>query len=221
MGRPKKPKPPQPSDDDIRDQILKFLHAHYKKARSAAGAYATMGVIKSSMKSLNVMQHRIVSNLTYLVQNRWVEEREDRITIRPKGRPFTVPKIRYRISSAGIDRVEGPSAFQQVDRIAGINITNIHGVTVIGRDNVVQTKFEPLFRDLDTLAIQIRAASGLSDQQKLSYQAEIDTIKSQLMKEQPDRGILRRAWDALKGAATIAGAAALIDRVRLMIGPLT
>lgn len=91
---------------------------------------------------------------------------------------------------------------------------------MVGRDNVVQTKFEPLFRDLDAVAIQLRAASDLTDQQKLSYQAEIDTIKSQLMKEQPDRGILQRAWEALKGASTVGGAGALIDRVRSMIEPL-
>lgn len=93
MGRPrKKPRPPELKDDDIRDQILKFLHTTYRKARSAAATYATMGVIKSAMKSLNVMQHRIVSNLTYLVQNRWVEEKEERITIRPRGRPPHCPE---------------------------------------------------------------------------------------------------------------------------------
>ncbi len=216
-SRPKKPKPAEPTDDEIREAVLRFLHVTYKSARSADSTYATMGEIKRAMKTLNVMEKRIVSNLTYLLQNRWVEQDVRQFIVQPAGKPVMTRQVRYRISSAGVDRYEGPSVFQHTEKMAGINVTNIQGVTVIGHDNVVSTQFAPLYRSLEILGGEIRASNGLSDREKLSYQAEIETITSQLMKEQPDRGILERAWDVLKGAATVSGVAAAVDRVRALL----
>lgn len=220
MPRPRKPRPPEPTDDEIRERLLRSLYDTYKNARSADAAAMTMGEIKRAMKPLGVKERRIVSNLTYLAQSRWVEEIVDRYPIIRGGRPVSVKSVKYRIGSAGVDRIEGPSSFQRVERMAGINITNIRGVTVIGHDNVVDTRFEQLFRSLDLLGAEIRATEGLSDRDKLSYQAEIETIKSQLMKPDPDRGILHRAWDALKAFATVGSAAAAVDRVRSLIDPI-
>ena len=111
-----------------------------------------MGEIKKAMRPLAVMEKRIVSNLTYLLQNRWVEQDIRQFVVQPGGRPVMTRQVRYRISSAGGDRYEGPSVFQRAEKMAGINITNIQGVTVIGHDNVVNTQFAELFRSLETRA---------------------------------------------------------------------
>jgi len=179
-----------------------------------------MGEIKKALKALGVMEKRIVSNLTYLLQNHWLEQDVRQFIVQPGGRPVMTRQVRYRISSAGVDRYEGPSAFQRADRMAGINITNIQGVTVVGHDNVVNTQFADLYRSLDLLGSEIRGSEQLSDREKLSYQAEIETIKSQLMKEQPDRSIVERAWAVLKGVATVAGVAAGADRVYTLLRSL-
>ncbi len=179
-----------------------------------------MGEIKKAMKAFNVMEKRIVSNLTYLLQNQWVEEEVRQFIVQPGGKPVMTRKVLYRISSAGINRYEGPSAFERTERMAGINITNVHGVTIIGNDNVVSNQFTELYRNLDLLGSEIRASAELDDRAKLTYQAEIETIKSQLMKEEPDRGIVGRAWDALKTAATIGGAAAMVERVHSLLHTL-
>jgi len=189
-------------------------------ARSADATYATMGEIKKAMKPLGVMEKRIVSNLTYLLQNRWLEQDVRQFIVQPGGRPVMTQQVRYRISNAGVDRYEGPSAFQRAERMTGINITNIQGVTVIGHDNVVNTQYADLYRSLDILGSEIRGNEELSDREKLSYQAEIETIKSQLMKEQPDRSIVERAWAVLKGVATVSGVVAGADRVHILLRSL-
>lgn len=176
-----------------------------------------MGEIKKAMKTLEVMEKRIVSNLTYLLQNHWVEQDVRQFIVQPRGKPVMTRQIRYRISNAGVDRYEGPSVFQRTEKMAGINITNIQGVTVVGHDNIVNTRFAELYRNLDLLGTDLRANEQLSDREKLSYQAEIETIKSQLMKEQPDRSIVERAWEILKGVATISGVAAATDRVHILL----
>ncbi len=219
MGRPRKPRPPEPKDDELRTAPLRFLYDRHKGARSDAGAYATMGVVKKGTKHLGVKERRIVSNLIYLVQTRWVEEKTEPYTIYQKGRPLPVSRTVYRIAASGVDRFEGPSAFQHVDRTAGINITNVQGVTVVGEGNIVSTRFEGLFRDLDGLGTALRSAD-IPDADKVAFQAEIDTIKSQLAKGSPDKSILQRAWDGLSGAATVAGAMSLFERVKTALAGL-
>ena len=214
MPRPRKPKPPEPLDDEIRTELLRYLHRRHRGARSNAATFATMGDVKKGMKHLYVMERRIVSNVAYLVQTRWVEEKTEELTVYREGRPFPVSRALFRISAAGIDRIDGPSAFQRADPMAGINITNVQGVTVIGQGNIVSTRFEGLFRDLDSLGGAIRA-SDAPDTDKVAYLAEIDTMKSQLAKASPDPGILQRAWQGMKSAATIHGVLGLFDRVRI------
>ncbi len=84
-SRAKKPKPAEPSDDEIRDRLLRFLYATYKSARSADAIYQTMGEIKKAMKTLKVMEKRIVSNLTYLIQNEWLSKMSDNSLFNPEG----------------------------------------------------------------------------------------------------------------------------------------
>jgi hypothetical protein len=101
-----------------------------------------------------------------------------------------------------------------------INITNIQGVTVIGEGNYVHSQYSDLYQSLDLLGEGIRQADRLSDEAKLNYQAEIETIKSQLLKPNPDRSILKTAWNALKGVATVGGVMSALEKVRALIQPL-
>jgi len=220
VPRARKPKPPEPDDDGIREAVLRYLLERHKKARSAKGAAAKIGEIKAALKGLNVKQHRIVTNLLYVVQAGWAEEKSQRYIIQRGGKSVQVESTAYRISNRGIDKLEGPSKFQAVGHLSGINITNVQGVTIVGEGNVVDAKFELLSRHIDLLGAEIRSSDKLGDREKLTYQAEIDTIKSQLMKPEPDRGIMTKAWDSLKGVATLSGVAAAIDRVRPFIETL-
>jgi hypothetical protein len=47
--------------------------------------------------------------------------------------------------------------------------------------------------------------------------ADIDTIQSQLAKPEPNRGIVKVAWEAVKLAATIDGGTALVQKVSDLI----
>jgi len=44
-----------------------------------------MGEIKKAMKTLKVMEKRIVSNLTYLIQNEWLSKMSDNSLFNPEG----------------------------------------------------------------------------------------------------------------------------------------
>ena len=84
----------------------------------------------------------------------------------------------------------------------------------------MHVEFGELFGQLELLGNEIRGTPALSDQQKLEYQADIETIKSQLVKPKPDSGILKRAWDSLKGVATIGSFSTAVGKVKSLIEPL-
>jgi hypothetical protein len=79
---------------------------------------------------------------------------------------------------------------------------------------------DALYRGLNLLDEEIRRSDQFSDEQKLNYRAEIETIKSQLAKPEPNRGILKSAWEGLKALATVGGVVGLFLQVKTLIEPL-
>ena len=77
------------------------------------------------------------------------------------------------------------------------------------------------FGDLGEALAELREAitkSATSDAQKMELVADIDTIQSQLAKPEPNRGIVKAAWESVKGAAAINGCAGLVEKVSGLIG---
>lgn len=72
-------------------------------------------------------------------------------------------------------------------------------------------------RALSLLSEEIMKSDQFTDEEKLNYHAEINTIKSQLSKTLPDKGIIAKAWEKLKPLATVAGIASFFEKVRLLI----
>lgn len=105
--------------------------------------------------------------------------------------------------------------------ISGIEITNVQGITVVGDQNVVvNTQFLDLYRRLSLLSEAVRNSSQLSDEEKLNYTKDIDTIKDQLSKPSPDKRIIKLVWEKLKPLATLAGIASFFIQVAKLIGSL-
>ncbi|MGD0027864.1 MAG: hypothetical protein ABSC91_02885 [Candidatus Bathyarchaeia archaeon] len=208
------------TSDEIRELILEYLYSKYKKSRSVSGAGVKRREIKQVLKERGLNEQEIASNLYYLIQSGWVNEERKTFPITRGSTTIRAENISYRIADKGINHFEGPSKFQRTQKLTGINITNIHGVTVIGDGNYVYNQYSNLYRSLDLLGEEIRQTDRLSDEQKLNYQAEIETIKSQLLKPNPDRSILRTAWNVLKGVATVGGIVSALEKVRALIQPL-
>jgi len=210
-------------NDEIREAILKLLYEKHKRARSLKSARASMKELKDELKKLGLKEQEIVSNLDYLIQSRWIAvDAEESEFKTPKGFTKKRRKEYYRISDIGINYFEGPSQFQRVEKsIAGINITNIQGLTVVGDQNVVvNAQFLDLYKELSLLSEAIRKSDQLSDEEKLNYVKDIDTIKDQLSKPSPDKGIIKLAWEKLQPLATVAGIVSFFRQVAELIESL-
>lgn len=209
------------TNDEIRELILEELYKVHKSARSLKSARLSISELKKRFKKHGLTEKQIISNLDFLIQSGWVKVGKEISEFQTsKGFIKKQEKKYFKISDTGIIYFEGPSKFQRFEKsVAGINITNINGVTVIGDGNtLVNSNYIDLYRELSLLSDVIRKSDQLSDEDKLNYIAEIETMKSQIMKPQPDKNIIKRAWERLKPLATVSGIVSFFEKVANLIG---
>jgi hypothetical protein len=218
--RESKTKAPHKSNDEIRETILKFFHDVYEKARSLKSSRLKISAVKKGLKLQGLTEQEIVRNLDYLIQTGWVLKEAESYQLRTERGIVTTRTEHFKISDKGIDHFEGISAFQRAHPLTGINITNIQGVTIVGDGNVVNAQYSDLYGNLSLLAEEIMKSDKFSDEEKLNYRAEINTIKSQLSKTTPDKSIVAKAWDKLKPIATVAGIVSFVEKAKALIETL-
>jgi hypothetical protein len=215
------PKAEFKSDDDIRDAILDHLYKAWKNPRGMNSHKLKISQITSDLKKKGIEKKYVIRNLLYLIETGWAVEEVKESQYFTGKMSIPTEKKTYRISKDGIDYFEGSSKFQKSNRFAGINISDIkNSVIVLGDNNFVRNEYKELFESLEDLGRHTRMNSEIPDEEKINYQADIDTIKAQLIKPKPDKDIVRKAWSALKAVATINGVVSFYTKVAPLIEAL-
>lgn len=201
---------PNPNDQ-IREQILRYFYDRNSNATSKfgkRGSAVKISDVKRELKQRNELtQQQVVSNLNYLLDRGWVKPIEQRKEVATKG-GTTVPSVVtfYEISAKGIERIEGASEFQPRERYPGINVqaTGTNVIT-LGDGNVVNVQYRQLFNQLTELKERISESGELSEDQKFGVAVDIETMKDQLAKPEPDSEVVKRLWPRIRDAAALAG----------------
>lgn len=197
--------PPSNPNDAARDAILRHLYSIHTKARSPRSTAILVRDLAAALKPQGFRQQQVASNLDYLVQKRWVTEVVDQRSFSTaRGTLQSAARRTYKISDIGIDRLESASTFSKTP-LSGINVTTIHGVTVVGDGNVVNASFAQLSQALNALSSAALASNELPDAVKLDLVSDIDSIRAQLQKPEPDRTLISRLWTGIQSAASVAG----------------
>jgi len=211
--------------DLIRRQILLYFYDRNDKATSRTGKRGSgvkISDVKRDLKALhNLSQAEVVSNLNYLMGRGWVETFEESkafATVGGTTRPR--PTTYYQISAQGIEKIEGESEFQPRDRYAGINIQATgENVIALGDGNMVNVRYEGLFQRLNELKDRITDSDAPEDT-KLDAAVDIETLKTQLAKHDPDKSVVEHLWGRISRAADVAGLAAFVVTVEPMVRQL-
>jgi hypothetical protein len=213
-----------PSNTEIRRIMLEYFHERNRNATSARGkkgAAVKISDVKKELKTANgLTQQEVQSNLTYLISQGWVEEDTvEKSFTAPGGTVIPSLTSFYKITAAGIDKIEGPGEFT-MPKFHGIKIEATgQNIITLGDGNQINAQFGDLGESLAALREAI-SNSHAPDLQKMNLVSDIDTIQSQLAKPEPNRGIIKAAWEAVKGAATIDGCVSLTQKVSGLIVPL-
>lgn len=220
----KKPKPPEPTDDQIREIILRYLYDRNQNATSrrgkTTGAAVTISVLRAELKSSHGLTgQQVHSNLTYLESQGWVEDRPVTKSFNTKA-GGTIPSTTsyYIITAAGIDRMGGPSVFTR-SRFDGIRIEATgQNIITLGDGNQVNARFQALGEALSELRRAIKASDRIDETQKMELVVDVDTLQTQLARPTPNRELVSRLWEGINRAASIAG---LADAAAKVAGLLT
>lgn len=213
------------SEDELRQIILQYFYDRNAKATSARGkkgyAVKISDVRKELKASHGLKQQEVVRNLNYLMSQGWIaEEQVHKSVPLPSGTIIPQATSYYKITAEGIDKIEGDSEFT-MDKFKGIRIEATgQNIITIGDGNQVNAQYEDLATELVGLKDSVRKSEQLSEAEKLDAVADIDTIESQLAKTTPNKGVIKSAWETIKGLDQVAGLAERLTKVAGLIAPL-
>ena len=202
--------------------MLQYFYDRNKNATSARGKKGSavkISAVKKELKaSHGLTQQEVQSNLTYLISQGWVEEDTvEKSFTAPGGTVIPSSTSFYKITAAGIDKIEGPGEFT-IPKFHGIKIEATgQNIITLGDGNQINAKFSDLGQSLAELREAI-TGSEAPEAEKMGLVADIDTIQSQLAKPEPNRGIIKSAWETVKAAAAINGCTALVTKAAGLIG---
>ncbi len=218
-GSKKKATQPARSSNEIRTIMLQYFYGRNKAATSARGkkGYA----IKELKASHDLSQQEVMSNLNYLLSQGWVEEDKVEKSIPlPTGTVIPQSTSFYKITAAGIDKIEGPGEFT-MDKFKGIKIEATgQNIITVGDGNQVNAKYQDAAGALVDLKQALLQSTSITETQKLDVVADIDSIQSQLAKANPNRTVIQGAWEAVKKLDTVLGLADKVGKVAALLAPL-
>jgi hypothetical protein len=211
------------TNNEVRKILLLYFYDRNRNATSARGKKGSAVKISDVKKELRaahgLTQQEVQSNLTYLMSQGWVEEdKVEKSFTAPGGTQIPSTTSFYKITAAGIDKIEGEGEFT-MPKFHGIKIEATgQNVITLGDGNVINAKFGDLGKALAELREAV-TQSNAPELEKLAVAADIDTIQTQLAKPEPNKGIIAAAWSAIKVAAVVGQFLGLAEKVTGYIGP--
>lgn len=201
-------------EDFIREKILESLYKQHQVARSRTSQMVGIRGLSRLVKEYlpKIKENQVAANVTFLVQNALVEEVPIENYFAKKSFGGAKPTYKYRLSRNGLGYFEHGSRFDHSAVFAGIgDISGSGNFILIGNNNSVTSISNVAFSEGHKLAEDLRrrvnALGELGDEEKISIQGDLETIKSQLAKTKPDTGILakvKKNLGILSNIATIA-----------------
>jgi hypothetical protein len=176
------------------------------------GSAVKISDVKRELKDLHgLTQPQVMSNLTYLIDMRWVKTFDVEKQVGTKGGTLVPSSVTwYEIAAPGIDKIDGDCEFTPPSRFAGVNISATGtNVITMGDGNVVNVDHRELHAELNTLRDQLAASDKLTEADKLDLVADIESLKEQLAKPPPNPTVVRELWSGIEKAAAVAGLAEL------------
>ena len=211
-------------NNEIRTIMLRYFYDRNSSSTSARGkkgyAIKIMDIRKELKAAHALSQQEVMSNLNYLLSQGWVEEdRVEKSVPLPTGTIIPQSTSYYKITAAGIDKIEGPGEFT-MDKFKGIKIEATgQNIITVGDGNQVNAKYQDAAGALVDLKQALLQSPAVTETQKLDVVADIDSIQSQLAKANPNRNVIQGAWEAVKKLDTTLGPADKLTKVATLLAP--
>ena len=221
QGKKKLPSPPRTSNE-IRKILLQYFYDRNQNATSARGkqgfAIKISDIRREVKEKYGLKRVEVVGNLNYLMSQGWIEEEQVQKSVPlPSGTIIPQATSYFKITAAGIDKIDGPGEFT-LEKFKGIKIDATgHKIITVGDGNQVNAEYEDAAGALVDLKEALLELDSLTEDEKLDVVADIDCIESQLAKAQPNRTVIQGAWEGVKKVDTVVGLASKIGAVATLL----
>jgi hypothetical protein len=212
------------SNNEVRAIVLRYFYDRNATATSARGkkgyAIRILDIRKQLKAEHGLSQQEVMSNLNYLLSQGWVDEdRVEKSVPLPTGTVIPQSTSYYKITAAGIDKLEGPGEFT-MDKFRGIKIEATgQNIITVGDGNQVNAEYKDAAGALVDLKQALLQSQSVAEGQKLDVVADIDSIQSQLAKANPSRSVIQGAWETVKNLDTVVGLAEKVTKVAALLAP--
>jgi hypothetical protein len=206
------------SNTEVRNILLEYFYNRNRFATSSRGkkGYAVkVSDVKKELKaSHGLSRQEVMSNLNYLISQGWVDEdKVEKSVPLPSGTRIPNTTSYYKITAAGIDKIEGPGEYT-MDKFKGIKIEATgQNIITVGDGNQVNIQYQDAASALVELKQALLQSQSITEAQKVDAVADIDSIQSQLAKPSPNPAVIRSAWEAVKKLDTFMGLAEKVAKV--------
>lgn len=211
--------------DEIREKILNGLYRIHNSARSRNSQLTGIRDLAAEVRKElpEIKEQQVAANTTFLVQNGYIEEVEVKNFFAQKKFGNSKPSIKYRLSREGLAYFEHGSKFDKSSVFAGIgDVTGSGNNIIIGNQNsitsITNTQYSEGHNLAEDLRRRVNALGELADDKKIAIQSDLETIKSQLAKQNPDKGIIEKAKENLGFLANVATVAPLAIQLFTWLG---
>jgi len=210
--------------DEVRQIILQYFYDRNRNATSARGkkgfAVKISDIRKELKASHQLSQQEVIGNLNYLMSQGWIEEEQVAKSVPlPSGTIIPQATSYYKITAAGIDKIEGPGEFT-MDKFKGIKIEATgQNIITVGDGNQVNAQYKDAAGALVDLKQAVLQEESLPEVEKLDVVADIESIQSQLAKAEPNRSVIQGAWDGVKRLDTVLGLGEKLAKAAALLGP--
>lgn len=210
---------------ELRRVLLQYFYDRNSNATSTRGKKGFSVKITDIRKALkashNMSREEVIANLNYLMSQGWIEEEQVQKSFSTSsGTVVPSSTSYYKISAAGIDKIEGEGEFT-MDKFKGIRIEATgQNIITIGDGNQVNAQFETVAESLVELKEAILKAKELAEEDKVNIISDIDSIESQLAKSKPNSSVIKAAWEGIKELDTLAGVGEKVVRAAGMLAGL-
>lgn len=218
-------------DKQIRQAVLEAMNVQRKKSRHEHEIRMHISQIESGIRKVGykISDKQVMQAVDYLKETGLLKRTQETKTVKmpaPRygGRTssFKHTNYWYTLSAKAIDKLDGETEFSSKPFVPlqSIHITTSNAPVIVGSNNVVSNNVV-LFSQLDELAQIISESSDISVEERQDTVSDIESLKQQLAKPNPNRTIVDLLWQNIGRAADIAGATALTVEIAKAIAAMT
>lgn len=223
------------TEKQIRKAVLEVMNEQRKKSRHEHEIRMHVSQIERGMRKAGykLSDQQVMQAVDYLKETGMLKRTQETKTVKlPKSRTpsrfsvgsgsFKHTDYWYTLSAKAIDTLEGETEFSKktFEPFQSIQINTSNAPVIVGSNNKV-TNNVSVFNQLDELEQLIADSKEISVDDRQDAASDIESLKQQLSKPNPNQEIMNLLWTNIARVADIAGAGALLTQIVKGIAAVT